>query len=321
MLHSTISAGSILRFEGKLDTFKSVPALADPCMLEFQGKFYLYGTSDKAAEGFKVYVSSDLVNWSGAAGARNGFALHKDDVFGDKSFWAPQVFRFNNKFYMAYAANESIAIAESESPLGPFTQQVRQPIEASVKQIDPFIFIDNDGKKYIYHVRVANGGNRIFVAELTDDFLAIKPETLRECISATEQWENKENAKWSVAEGPSVLKHKDLYYLIYSTNHFRSVYYAVGYAVSKTPFGPWEKYQANPVLSLNETLQNGSGHGDFVKDGKGNLLYVFHTHFSNTAIAPRRTAIVKAGFSKPTIQGFDKLAVDKESFYYLNLQK
>ncbi len=302
-------------------TIQDLPALADPCILEWKGKYYLYGTTDKSTEGFKVYVSSDLVKWSGAAGARKGFALHKDDVWGDKSFWAPQVFRYKSKFYMAYAANESIAIAESDSPLGPFVQKVKQPIAAPVKQIDPFVFIDDDGKKYLYHVRVANGANRIFVAELTDNFQAIKSETLRESISATEEWENKEKAKWAVAEGPSILKHKGFYYLVYTTNHFRSIYYAVGYAVSKSPVGPWQKYEGNPVLSRLGTGRNGTGHGDFVKDSKGNLSYVFHTHFSNSAIAPRKTALVKAHFAGGNPREPARLVFDEKSFNYLDLKK
>lgn len=318
---SESSGFTITNNDEEADSLGAIPTLADPCLLEYRGKYYLYGTSDKAQEGFKVYMSADLKNWSGAVGARNGYALHKEDAWGDRSFWAPQVFRYRNKFYMAYAANESIAIAESDSPWGPFTQKVKQALSAPVKQIDPYIFIDDDGKKYLYHVRVANGGNRIFVAELTNDFDSIKPETLRECISATEEWENAEHAKWSVAEGPAVLKHKGLYYLIYSTNHFKSINYAVGYAVSKSPFGPWQKYAGNPILSRLDVNENGTGHGDFVKDNQGNLLYVFHTHFSNTSIAPRKTAVVKAGFSNDPSTGIDNLRIEAKSFYYLNLKR
>ncbi len=81
-----------------------------------------------------------------------------------KGFWAPQIFVYKNKFYMAYTANEQIAIAESESPLGPFTQTKKDSLASTLKQIDPFVFFDDDGKKYLYHVRLTNG-NRIFVAE------------------------------------------------------------------------------------------------------------------------------------------------------------
>ncbi|HXH98843.1 MAG TPA: glycoside hydrolase family 43 protein [Sphingobacteriaceae bacterium] len=304
------------------DTLNVTPGLADPCILKHKGKYYLYGTSDNSMEGFKVYVSKDMINWSSAAGVKNGYALHKDDSWGTKSFWAPQVFYYKRKFYMAYAANESIAIAQSDSPLGPFTQRAKKALAAPVKQIDPFVFIDDDGKKYLYHVRVANGGNRIFVAELTDDFSEIKSETLRECINATgETWENKERAAWSVAEGPTIIKNKGLYYLIYSTNHFKSIDYAVGYAVSKSPYGPWDKYASNPILSRTNIGSNGTGHGDFVKDKRGNLVYVFHTHYSDVSIGPRRTGVVKARFSADKTSGIDKLDIQEKSFYYLKIKK
>src|SRR5690606_28187858 len=85
--------------------------LADPTILLHEGIYYLYGTVEgNADQGFLVYASKDMKNWEGPVGAREGFALHKDDVFGDKGFWAPQVFTHRQKFYMAYTANENIAI-------------------------------------------------------------------------------------------------------------------------------------------------------------------------------------------------------------------
>jgi xylan 1,4-beta-xylosidase len=122
--------------------------LADPTIFQYQGTYYLYGTSSD--KGFLVYQSKDLKTWTGPAGKSNGFALAKGDAFGDKGFWAPQVFRYKAKFYMAYTANEQIAIAESDSPLGPFTQDSPKAITATGKQIDPFVFFDTNGKPYIY---------------------------------------------------------------------------------------------------------------------------------------------------------------------------
>jgi len=290
--------------------------LADPTIFYNKGTYYLYGTVGSGAdEGFLVYTSGDMKAWEGPKGVKDGFALKKGDAFGDKGFWAPQVFEYNNRFYMAYTANEHIAIAQSNSPLGPFTQEVKEPLAAPVKQIDPFIFIDDDGKKYLYHVRLTEG-NRLFVAEMADDFSVIKPETLKEVLSAKEPWENTANAEWPVSEGPSILKHKGLYYLVYSANDFRNPDYAVGYAVSKSPLGPWQKYKGNPVLSRKDVGINGTGHGDFVKDEHGDLYYVFHTHQSNTTVGPRITAVVKAQFTKDKGSSTDKLVLDGKSFYY-----
>ncbi len=70
-------------------------------------------------------------------------------------------------------------------------------------------------------------GNRIFVAEMKPDLSDVVPGTEKECIASTEGWENTAGACWPVAEGPTVLKHKNLYYLIYSANDFRNKDYAV----------------------------------------------------------------------------------------------
>lgn len=291
--------------------------LADPTIFYHKGTYYLYGTVEgNANQGFLVYTSADMKNWKVNRAADSGYALRKGNAYGTANFWAPQVFFYKNKFYMAYVANENIAIAESKSPLGPFTQKIKQPLAAAVKQIDPFIFIDGNGKKYLYHVRLSNG-NKLYVAEMSDAFSAIKPETLHECITATEPWENTAHTSWPVTEGPSVLKHKNLYYLFYTANDFRNPDYAVGYAVSNHPNGPWKKYAANPVISKDNIGESGTGHGDFIKDNHKNIFYVFHTHNSDSVVAPRKTAIIKVSFSKDTCFNIDKLTADKETFFYL----
>lgn len=295
---------------------ESVINLADPTVFYHDDTYYLYGTVEgNADQGFEVYTSKDLKSWEGPKGVSDGFALKKGDAYGTKGFWAPQVFYHQGKFYMAYTANENIAIAESNSPLGPFTQQVKEPLAAPVKQIDPYVFVDDDGKKYLYHVRLKDG-NRIYVAEMNDDFSGIKEETLRESIAAKEPWENTANAAWPVAEGPTVLKHNGLYYMTYSANDFRNPDYAVGYAISRSPLGPWVKQKFNPIISTKNIGVNGTGHGDFVKDEKGNFIYVFHTHQSDLTVGPRKTAIVKARFSKDPNGGEDRISVDPKTFFY-----
>jgi xylan 1,4-beta-xylosidase len=290
--------------------------LADPAILYHKGTYYLYGTSGaNANQGFEVYTSRDRKHWQGPRGARQGYALRKGDAFGQANFWAPHVFYHDNKFYMAYAAEERIAIAVSDSPLGPFTQTGKAALAAPVKQIDPFVFIDDDGKKYLYHVRLTQG-NRLVVAQMHDDLSGIKPETLQECISAQQPWENTRHARWPVAEGPAILKHKNLYYFVYSANDFRNPDYAVGYAVSESPYGPWEKYAGNPILSRKNLGHKGTGHGDFVRDKKGRLFYVLHTHHSDTKVAPRKTAIIRARFVKNKAGGPDRLVMEEKSFCF-----
>jgi GH43 family beta-xylosidase len=287
---------------------------ADPSIFVDKGKYYLYGTGDQnAGQGFRVYVSQDLKTWK-LSEANDGYALKKDDAFGTSGFWAPQVFQHAGKYYMAYTANENIAIAQGNSPAGPFVQKEKAPLKAPVKQIDPFVFIDDNGKKYLYHVRL-DSGNRIFVAEMENDFSAIKPETLRECITAELPWENT-TQKWPVAEGPSVIKQNGIYYLFYSANDFRNPDYAVGYATSTSPTGPWKKHETNPILDKQSISQNGTGHGDFFSIGK-QIYYVFHTHNSMSKVGPRKTALIKVEFDKIK-KSAGVWRIDKKSFTFLN---
>ncbi|MDB5128869.1 glycoside hydrolase family 43 protein [Mucilaginibacter sp.] len=264
--------------------------LADPTIFYDEGIYYLYGTG--APDGFPVYTSSDLINWT----KKEKNALQMGESYGTKGFWAPQVFKYKGKYFMAYTANEHIAIASSNSPLGPFKQSVQRPVSENGKQIDPFVFKDSDGRLYLYHVRLKDG-NRIFVAQINEALDEIDETTATECIHAENGWENTNSATWPVSEGPTVVKRNGFYYLFYSANDFRNIDYSVGYAVASSPAGPWKKYKSNPILSRSITGKNGSGHGDLVKGRNGKLYYVFHTHESNEKVGKRLTAIVQISFT------------------------
>jgi len=70
------------------------------------------------------------------------------------------------------------------------------------------------------------------------------------------------------------------------------------------------------MISRFNTGQNGSGHGDFIQDKAGNLLYVLHAHNSSRKVLPRKTAIVKIRFLNSPV-GPSKVEVLKNSFHYL----
>ncbi|MGJ7032928.1 glycoside hydrolase family 43 protein [Niabella hirudinis] len=285
---------------------------ADPTVFVNKGKYYLYGTDGLAPDrGIKVYISDDKKKWKLPASSADGLALRALESFGTAGFWAPQVWTANNKFYMAYVANEQIAIATAASPEGPF--YAKDPIAFDQKNIDPYVFLDDDGKKYLYHVDITNG-NKIYVAALNDDFTAIDKASRKLCITATASWELKQA---NVVEGPAVIKHKGVYYLIYSANHYVNQHYAVGYASAASPWGPWTKAAENPVLSIDNSGKPGIGHGDVFFDPDGTMNYVFHTHNSLTTVAPRRTGTLKASFVADPGGGPDKLVMDLNSLYYL----
>jgi xylan 1,4-beta-xylosidase len=265
--------------------------IADPFVLKVKDSFYLYGTDDKNPNaGIPVYSSADLISWH----RHDSLALSKGSSFGTKGFWAPGVVAYKNKFYMFYTANEHIAVAISESPAGPFVQSEFKPIMEGAKDIDPHVLIDENGQKYMYFVRLDHG-NRTFAAELNDDMLSVRENTIVECINQSQPWEVESGKDWPVTEAPAVLKYNKKYYLFYTANDFRSPAYNVGYAVSDSPLGPFRKSEKNPVIGRGDGAR-GTGGCEFITDEDNNLLMFYHVHFSDTKPTPRRTVFSKVSY-------------------------
>lgn len=271
---------------------------ADPTIFTENGKYYLTGTRNKAPLGFSVLESTNLTDWETPSDKGVHMLLEPGkDVFGERGFWAPQILKDKGKYFLTYTANEQVVIASSNTLTGRYSQTVAEPIDGSKKNIDSYIFKDDDGKYYLYHVRF-NRGNFLWVAEF--DFKAgkIKPETLKQCFSNTDPWETTPNYKSDpIMEGPTVIKLNGIYYLFYSANHFMNIDYAVGYATATSPYGPWKKHPNNPIIHRSIVGENGSGHGDIFYDNKNQPYYVYHVHYSDTQVTPRRTRIVPLEFT------------------------
>lgn len=271
--------------QGSVSVETNYLPIADPYVMFYNNKYYAYGTGGTTAgEGFACFSSDDLKNWK-----REGQALSATDSYGTWFFWAPEVYYVESKkkFYLFYSAEEHICVATSTTPEGPFRQEVKQPIW-SEKSIDTSLFIDDDGTPYLYFVRFTDG-NVIWVAQMTDDLMSIKTETLNQCIKAEVSWELLQG---KVAEGPSLLKKNGVYYLIYSANHYENKGYGVGYATSDTPMGPWVKYSKNPLLQGDAaTGLVGTGHGAPFQCKDGSWKYIFHAHWSAAEIQPRTSYI------------------------------
>ncbi|WP_407272146.1 family 43 glycosylhydrolase [Radiobacillus sp. PE A8.2] len=282
--------------EGPTYTNSVMPDIADPYVLYHEGTYYLYGTHTpdfpNMPNGIKVYTSTDLVNWT----EQEDWALYKDDTWGDNRFWAPEVIEKDGTFYMYYAVEERLAVATSDSPLGPFVQEEMEPIHPDTPEIDAHIFTDDDGKQYMYFVRF-EGGNVIYVAELNEDMKSIKEDTLTFVMRASQDWENSQKQPVApINEGAFVIKHKDTYYLTYSANHFESPDYGVGYATAPSPMGPWTKYEYNPIMKSNIVVP-GAGHHSLIHSPDGKELFmVYHTHNSTTETEPRKLAIDRVQF-------------------------
>jgi len=237
------------------DNFSGVLGIGDPTVIFHEGRYYLYPTGDN--RGYDVYISTDLVNWQ--KGPR---VFHSTEP----GVWAPDMF-YNDpdrQFYLYYTVNGRIGVATADRPdtefndLGPLIENA----------IDAHMFVDEDGRYYLYHVQYP--GFRINVQPMASP-VQKKDKPIR-LIQATDSWEKKHAA---LTEAPWMLKHGGLYYLLYSAGAADSQDYAIGYAVAKSPVGPFTKYPDNPLIKKGDGIF-GPGHCSVTKDHDGQLWMVYH---------------------------------------------
>ncbi|QNL50194.1 family 43 glycosylhydrolase [Olivibacter sp. SDN3] len=139
-------------------------AVGDPYVLYHNqdSSYYMYGTGGDVKDGFGVFQSKDLSSWVFKGQVYFG---NNEDSWGTHSFWAPEVYEFQDKFYLFYSAhwkenprdeleNFRIGVAVSDSPLGPFKDLSDRPLfDPGYPIIDANVFADTDGKLYLYYSR------------------------------------------------------------------------------------------------------------------------------------------------------------------------
>lgn len=270
---------------------------SDPGVLKYQEMYYAYCTYTPdfplMKRGIRLYTSADLVTWKD-----RGFVMKKEDSWGKSRYWAPDVLEKDGTFYMYYAVDERVGLATSKSPLGPFKQQTKAPMAPDDIKIDAHVFIDDDGKQYFYYVDFIKtaegwGGNQIWGAELQEDMVTIKKETMKELIAPVAPWET-HMAK--VVEGAVITKHNGYYYMTYSGSHFESPYYSVGYAVAEHPLGPYKKYEFNPIMQSTKYAHGTAHHSVTTSPDGSELFIVYHQHYSMSQTEPRKIAIDRLRF-------------------------
>ena len=140
--------------------------------------------------------------------------------------WAPDCVFKNGKYYFYFPATSKergrkIGVAVSDKPYGPFKPEAK-PIEG-VDGIDPCVFIDKDGKAYLYYSM-----NKIFVAKLKDNMLELdsKPQVIENL------------PKTGLLEGPFVFERNGIYYLTYP--HVQNKIERLEYSTGNSPMGPFK---------------------------------------------------------------------------------
>ena len=299
----------------KITAFRSTPlagsytnpvraGAADPVVFRHGGKYYAYTTYTpdfpRMPRGIRLYTSGNLVDWKD-----EGFVLKNEDSWGKSRFWAPDLVEKDGTFYLYYAADERMCVATAKSPAGPFRQEKEVPIEPDSIRIDGHVFEDDDGQRYFYYVTFGDG-NEIWGGKLNDDLMTVDPATLKPMVKPDQPWERHQ---WPVTEGPEMLKHKATYYLTYSGSHFENPEYAVGYATSNSPLGPWTKHAFNPVMK-STAYAHGTAHHCFTESPDGKEIFiVYHRHSTLEKTEPRALSIDRVRFVADPAGGPDLLQI------------
>lgn len=315
-------------YEEKLISHNPIDVkFGDPYILRTSsGKYYMYGTGAGAKNGFVAYSSDDLKDWK-----REGQVYFNDNKngWGIHSFWAPEVYERNRKFYLFYSAqwkinptneeeNFKIGVAVADQPTGPFIDLTDQPIfDPGYPIIDANVLFAENGKVYLYYSRccykhavdseVATWARKqgwfkeieeswVYGVEIRPDFTGVigepvlllrppvkmnDPQAAWESLSVTSK---EVNRRWT--EGSFIFKHENTYYMMYSANYFGGKNYAVGYATSTSPLGPFKKAANNPVLQKNTAsggIVTGTGHNSITYTPNGKtMLCVYHGRTNKT---------------------------------------
>lgn len=208
---------------------------ADPSAHVYEGKVYVYPSHDQDnPNGFNmvdyyVYSSSDLVKWTD-----HGKVLDVKDVSWAKEYmWAPDCVFKDGTYYFYFPARSKdgkfyIGVATGTSPGGPFKPETNYiPNSFSV---DPAVFIDDDGKAYMYFGGDGNGGQ-------TTPWVVRMKDNMKEFDGAPQRVEGAQywfEACW-------MHKYNNTYYLSYSTGEKHPNYKssALAYATASSPMGPF----------------------------------------------------------------------------------
>ncbi|HEY8398330.1 MAG TPA: family 43 glycosylhydrolase [Flavihumibacter sp.] len=257
---------------------------ADPSIISNGHQYFAVGTSSEWAPHFPIYKSSDLVNWK-----QVGYVFDKAPDWTVGSFWAPEFYFMNGKYYVYYTARRKsdniscIGVAVSDYPDRGYVDK-GVLIDHGKEAIDAYIFEDA-GQRYISFK--AYGLDKRPIELLAT---RLSPDGLR---TVGEPFTLLKDDERIGIEGQSFLKRGDYYYLFYSGGNCcgRECSYDLRVARSKKFEGPYERYAKNPILSENRDWKC-SGHGSFVQDPKGKYFYLYHAYNKKSGVFTGRQGLL-----------------------------
>ncbi len=242
---------------------------ADPGALVDNGTMYIYAGHDicpfpenrYVIDEWVVFASKDLKTWS-----EYPVPLRTTDfAWANGSAWASQVIRRGDKYYWfvtvehATIHGKSIGVAVSDNPLGPFkdargsalitNDMTTEYTKISWDDIDPTVFIDDDGQAYIIW-----GNTQCYYAKLKENMIELDSEIMTIDLPR-------------YTEAPWIHKANGKYYLSFASEFPEKICYAMADNIN----GPWE-YKG----ILNEVAGNSNTNHQAIVEFDGKWYFVYH---------------------------------------------
>ena len=248
---------------------------ADPEGVVFGDEYWIYPTWSRPFDEqlfMDAFSSKDLVHWT-----RHEKVLSKENIsWLRRALWAPSVIEKDGTYYFYFGANDmhekgegGIGVAVADNPAGPFKDALGHPLIDEVingaQPIDQFVFKDDDGAYYMYY----GGWQHCNIVKLGDD--------LKSLVPFEDGTMFKEVTPKGYVEGPFMLKRDGKYYFMWSEGGWTGPDYRVAYAMSDSPFGPFERI--GTILESDMDIATGAGHHSVMKGpGKDEYYIVYHRH-------------------------------------------
>lgn len=238
----------------------------DPSIICVGEDFYMVNSSFIFFPCIPVSHSRDLIHWEviGHAVTNPEWARNLNTLEGGRGYWAPDISYYEGRFYITatFRLNDDGTVyrkqmvTSADRPEGPYCE----PVYLDEDGIDPSIFSDDDGRRYM----LLNRGARIF---------EISPDGKKQLSEAKLLYYGHQKR---APEGSHLLK-KDGWYYLFQAEGGTGMGHRISVSRSRTLKGVYEPCPYNPIMRQWDekgALQR-CGHGKPVCTPKGDWYIVY----------------------------------------------
>ena len=237
----------------------------DPSITSDGKKYYLVTSTFQYFPGVALFESDNLVNWK-----QIGHVLTRESQLPlahatrSAGIFAPTIRYHEGRFYMIVTnvSDGGNFLVYTDDIYGEWSD----PVWLDIAGIDPSLCFADGTCYFTGNGEDAKGHGAVFVCELV-------PETGEKKTELRPVWHG---TGGRYLESPHLYKIGDYYYLLVAEGGTEYGHMST-YARSTSPYGPFEPYAANPVLTnrnLGGYSIQGTGHADLVEDARGNWWMV-----------------------------------------------